>query len=68
MTANPRFDPTRNATELGSVTVPAFFMGGSGTGSTDPDTTKKFVWWDRLPWKRILLVTLAVVIVWKLAK
>lgn len=66
--ADPRFDPLRNARELGLSNIPTSFLGGAETaGSTDatavdsPDLAQ-------IPWIRVALVIVALVAVWKLGK
>jgi len=66
---DPRFDPQRNALELGSVTLPSFFVDAdAGAGPTDLSTTATPVWWDNLPWKRALLVLGVLWLIWRLGK
>jgi hypothetical protein len=67
--ANPRFDPVRNAREMGSDTVPAFYLDGSaGVGTTDEPTEAKPEYWAGVPWKRLALVAAIIVLIWKLGK
>ncbi len=59
--ANPRFDPERNAAELGLKTIPIFFFGESGqAGSTDPTATDRPDYAGQVPWIRLALLALVV--------
>jgi hypothetical protein len=67
--ANPRFDPQRNAAELGLRNIPVFFLGGAGSaGSTDETTSASNDWGPRVPWLRLMLLAVLVWAVWKLAR
>jgi len=67
--ANPRFDPQRNAAELGLRSIPVFFLGGSDqAGSTDETTDVSNDWGPRVPWIRLAVLAAVVWIVWKLGK
>ncbi len=67
--ADPRFDPLRNARELGSSVVPRFFLtGDAGAGSTDAAATVSQDFAGQIAWGRVALVILAIVVVWKLGK
>ena len=65
--ADPRFDPLRNARELGSQVVPLFYLNpDAGAGTTNTDTTAAAV--SNLPWVRIGIVLFVIVAIWKLGK
>jgi hypothetical protein len=68
-TANPRFDPQRNAAEMGLRSIPIFFLGGANNsaGSTD-ETIDVSNETPPVPWIRIAIVALVLWGIWKLAK
>lgn len=68
-TANPRFDPQRNAAELGLRQIPIFFLDGAASaGSTDPTAVESPDPNGRIPWGRVAVVLLFFWAVWKLAR
>jgi hypothetical protein len=69
MKADPRFDPIRNAREIGSRNVPLFFLDDSaGSGSTDSLTVQTTDLATRLPWVRVALIAAAIWAIWQLSK
>lgn len=64
--ANPRFDPQRNAAELGLSSIPIFFLGDTdAAGSTDATATEGTSFAGRIPWIRLALLAL---VVWLICK
>jgi hypothetical protein len=67
--ANPRFDPQRNAAELGLRNIPIFFLGGAkSAGSTNPTESQAPDYGPKIPWGRLLIVVAVVCALWKLAR
>ena len=67
--ANPRFDPQRNAAELGLDRIPVFFLGGAvEAGSTDPTATERPDYASQIPWVRLGVLAAVVFVIWKLGK
>ncbi len=59
--ANPRFDPQRNAAELGLTSIPVFFLGDTdAAGSTDATATEHADVAGQVPWIRLALLALVV--------
>jgi hypothetical protein len=67
--ADPRFDPLRNARELGLSAIPESFLGGTDTaGSTDATATVSPDYAGRIPWIRLAVVIGVLWLVWRLGK
>lgn len=67
--ANPRFDPARNAREMGLSDIPLVFLGGSDlAGSTDATASVRPDYASRIPWVRVAAVAAVIWLIWKLGK
>ena len=67
--ANPRFDPQRNAAELGLARIPVFFLGGAEeAGSTNSTTATRPDYASQIPWVRLGVLVAVVWLICKLGK